>query len=311
MTLYANPCCFTRIFSMGAGIAGFLCVLMGLILPAPARAAAITLGAGVTNPPPSLQSTGLTPAQVAIADTATLVPEANFNNILQLTLTAQGFTAANNWNLGPVLPLANNATFNITQYNLCFNTCTWNAGGRTYVGAGFGEDMDFTLDPNLAAPLNVPAGSIVTEHWLQIINENQQYGGFGYGIVPLQGYWQADNGDKPGGKAAGAGTGPYYDSNAPAGAFSTPPSFHDLPRFYSGAGTYLHFDVFPTWDVFTPAAGNNPATDTIDIGSVGLAWGFQIVAVPEPSTWVLMVAGLALIGLSSRFRFARRALKKC
>jgi hypothetical protein len=293
---------------MAAGATGFLCLSwMGLasclILAPTARAAAITLGAGVTNPPPSLQSTGLVPAQVAIADTATLVQETNFASILQLTLNAQGFTAANNWTVD-VIPLANNATFNITEYDLCFNTC------GTKVGLGFGEDMDFTLNPNLAAPANVPAGSTVTEHWLQILNENQPYGGFGYGIVPLQGYWQADNGDKAGGKAAGARTGPYYDSNAPAGKYSTPPTFHDLPSFYLGAGTYLHFDVFPTWDIFTPATANAPATETIDVGSVGLAWGFQIVAVPEPSTGVFMVAGLALVGLCGRSRFARGALKK-
>jgi PEP-CTERM motif-containing protein len=302
MTLYANPCCFTRMFSMATGTAGVLCVLMGLILPAPARAAAITLGAGVTNPPPSLASTGLVPTQVAIADTATLVQETNFASILQLTLNAQGFTAANNWTLGPVLPLADNATFNITQYNLCFNTCT--GGGKTIVGAGFGEDMDFTLDPNLAVPAT-PAGSTVTEHWLQVVQTNAQVNGYGFPIVPLQGYWQADNGQKNGGKAAGAGTGPYYDSNSAPGDFSTPPKFHDLPAFYLGAGTYLHFDVFPTWDIFTPAAGKAPASDTIDVGSVGLAWGFQIVAVPEPSTGMFMVAGLALIGLSGRYRFTR------
>jgi hypothetical protein len=268
--------------------AGFLwAILMGLILAPPAGATAITLGAGVSNPPPPLQSTGLVPPQVAIADTATLVQEANFAGIIQSVLNAQGFTAANNWTLGAVLPLDNNATFNITQYNLFLN-----AGGTA-----FGEDMDFTLNPNLAAPANVPAGSTVTEHWLQILNEDQQYGGFGYGIVPLQGFWQTDNGDKAGGKAAGAGTGPYYDSNAGGKNFSTPPTFHDAPQFYSGVGTYLHFDVFPTWDIFTPAAGNQPATDTIDVGSQGLAWGFQIVAVPEPSSVFLITSGGLLIAL--------------
>jgi|SRR5580704_3549474 hypothetical protein len=307
MTLCAKPCRFTRIFSMAAGIAGSLSLIVGLTLPAPARAAAITLGAGVSNPPPSVTSTGLVPAQIAIADTATLVQETNFASILQLTLNAQGFTAANNWSLGPVLALANNATFDITQYNLCFNTCT--GGGQTFVGSGFGEDMDFTLNPNLAGPA-VPAGSTVTEHWLQVVQTNAQVNGYGFPIVPLQGYWQADNGQKDGKKAAGAGTGPYYDSNAPGGGFSTPPGFHDLPHFYSGAGTYLHFDVFPTWDIFTPAAGNTPATETIDVGSVGLAWGFQIQAVPEPSTGMFMVAGLALIGLSGRVRYSRKALEK-
>ena len=93
-----------------------------------------------------------------------------------------------------------------------------------------------------------------------------------------------------GGAAAGAGTGPYYDSNA-GGGFSVPPTFHDAPQFYSDVGTYLHFDAIPTWDIFTPAAGGNPATESIDVGNFGLAWGFQIV--PEPSSIVLVLIGSA------------------
>jgi len=74
-----------------------------------------------------------------------------------------------------------------------------------------------------------------------------------------------------------------------------PPTFHDAPQFYSGAGFYFHADVFPIWDVFTPAAAGKPATESIDIADYGVAWGFSIV--PEPSSIVLIVMGSASIGM--------------
>ena len=152
--------------------------------------------------------------------------------------------------------------------------------------------MDFTLNPNLAQPANPPAGSTATLHWLQMLNEDRKYGNFGFPIVGQQGFWQLDNGDVNGGAAAGAGTGPYYDSNS-AGGFSTPPTFHDGPNYYSGIGSYLHFTAIPTWDVFIPAAGATPASERIDVGNFGLAWGFVIV--PEPASFVLIVFGWTAI----------------
>jgi hypothetical protein len=239
----------------------------------------ITLAAGVQNPPPSL--TSLVP-ETAVADKATLVPVANFSAVLQSTLNAQGFTAANNWTLvDNAAPLDNNATFNITDYHLFLN------GTSTK----FGENMDFRLNPNLAQPANVPAGSTATLHWLQMLNEDKKYGNFGFPIAGQQGFWQVDNGDINGGAAAGAATGPYYDSNAPG--FSVPPSFHDAPQFYSGVGTYLHFTAIPTWDIFTPAAGETPAKESINVANYGLAWGFVIV--PEPASFVLIVIGCSAV----------------
>jgi hypothetical protein len=275
--------------ALGRGILGL--GLMGFVLAAPARAVpTITLANGVANPPPNLTTTGLAMPQTAIADTATLVPAVQFNGVLQSTLNAQGFTAANNWTLAPnVVTLANNATFNITAYNLFLNPG----------GTAFGETMDFTLNPNLAAPANLPAGSTATLHWLQMLNEDKKYGGFGFPIAGQQGFWQLDNGDVNGGAAAGAGTGPYYDSNAPGGGFSVPPTFHDAPQFYSGVGTYLHFNAIPTWDVFTPAAGTTPAKESIDVADYGVAWGFQIV--PEPGT-----ASIGLLMVVSLLRRNRR-----
>src|SRR5271157_3621548 len=142
---------------------GLLCLsLVSLVLAAPAEAdVTITLANGVMNPPPNMQSTSLNPQQTAAADTATLIPAATFGPALESLLTMQQFSAANKWTLNMnAVTLDPNATFNITQYNLTLNAA----------GSAFGEIMKFTLMPNLAAPMNPPATSIVTEHWLQIFN---------------------------------------------------------------------------------------------------------------------------------------------
>jgi hypothetical protein len=59
-----------------------------------------------------------------------------------------------------------------------------------------------------------------------------------------------------------------------------PPLFADTAAFYQGVGKYLHFDAIPTWDIFTPAEGNTPAKESIDVGNYGLAWGFSIIGCP-------------------------------
>lgn len=274
-------------------LARFLCLsLMGLALIVPAWAGPIITG--VKNPPPNLKSTGLSPAQLAVADKATLVPVATFSPLLQATLDKQGFTAANNWTLvNNQLTLANNATFNITTYSLSLNAA----------GTAFGETIDFTLNPNLAGPVG-PFNPPPTEHWLQYVNTNAKINNFGFPIAGQQGFWQVDNGQVAGGPANGPATGPYYDSNGDGG-FSTPPTFFDFPNGfnssppgYAGVGTYLHFDAIPTWDIFTPAAGGKPASEIIDVGNYGLQWGFSIVPAPEPSSLLLLGSGfLAMAGV--------------
>ncbi|HVU86436.1 MAG TPA: PEP-CTERM sorting domain-containing protein [Pirellulales bacterium] len=285
--------------SRGISIVGFLGLgLLSVVLAAPAQAVpTITLGGGVANPPPNKQSTSLNPQQTAIADKATLIPVATFSPALQGLLTAQQFSAANNWSLNTnTVTLANNATFNITDYELTLNGA----------GNAFGEEMDFTLNPALAAPMNVPAGSTVTAHWLQFFNMSMNkangYAGTQLAAPNNTGYWYIDNGFVPGvkvdGTNNGAGTnnghnGPYYDSNnVPADSgktYSVPPTFSDGPGFFSGVGFYIHFEAIPTWDVYTPAGGGNPATDTIYVGNYGVGWGFSIV--PEPCSIVMMFFG--------------------
>lgn len=278
-----------------ARISCLVCLGLSLVLVSPARGAVIiTLGAGVKNPPPPL--TSIIP-ETAVADTAQLVPAADFNAILAATLSAQGYTAANNWvysftspplPAGLVNPVAlpatepNNARFNITTYELYLNPPK----------TAFGETFDFTLINPPADP--VLAGAAITRHWLQLLNMDKRYGNFGYAIAGQPGFWQVDNGDvvgAAGGANRGAvgGAGPYYDSNAPGGGFSVPYSFHDSPHYYSGVGTYLHFTTIPAWDV--SVGGQNH----IIVGDTGISWGFKIVAVPEPSTNTIFVGIVVLI----------------
>jgi hypothetical protein len=288
----ANP--MRRIAALVKGLA---CLgMMGLALAAPARAAVtLSVNDGVDNPPAPLASTGLTPPQVCYAYTAAVVPvDASATGVLQATLTAQKYSNANNWTLsGGVVSLDPNATFGLSQYELILNPA----------GTAFGENVDFTLSPNLAKPAGTPANAVVTEHWLQLLNEDQRYNDFGYTINGYPpGIWKLDNGSVEGTTPSGAASGPYYDSNGDPG-FSVPPSFFDGPQFYSGVGTFFRATAIPTWDVYVPATMTSPATETIDVGDYGVSWGFYIV--PEPATGALIVIGFALIRGTGRVRRER------
>jgi hypothetical protein len=287
-------------------LTGLVCLsVLGLGLAAPALAApTITLGAGVVNPPPNKQTTALNPQQTAIADKATLIPVATFGPTFQSLLTAEGYSNANNWFLNTnTATLANNATFNITDYKL-----TLNPGGNgqfglpdgTAAGSAFGENIDFTLNPNLAQPGNLPNGSTATVHWLQIFNASTATAN-GHAGVQLAapnnvGYWYIDNGFVSGTSppTGAGGVAPYYDSNG--GLNIVPPTFGDTPSFFSGVGYFLHFQVVPVWDVFVPAQpaqGGNPAvpaSETMYVADYGVAWGFRVV--PEPSSITIMVFGI-------------------
>jgi hypothetical protein len=251
----------------------------------------LTFADGVTNPPPSLTTTGLAKPQMAVAETASLVSVSSFAGVFQETLNAQGYTAANNWTLNTnAVALDPNANFNVTAYGLSLNSR----------GTGFGETMQFSLSPDLAGPTNVPAGSTVTLHWIQLINSSSKINGYGYAIAGQSGYWQFDNGQINGSSAAGAYYGPYYDSFAPPNTYSTPPNFYDFPDYYSGVGTYLNFETVPVWDVYTPGTNGGASTESIDVGDYGVAWGFQVESpsvVPEPSSFLLVTLGAASITL--------------
>lgn len=300
-----------------SSLSGLLClIVVSLGVSAQALAAPqITLGGGVQNPPPNKQTTAINPQQTAIADKATLISAADFGNTFQTLLTAEGYSNANKWFFNTnTATLANNATFNITTYEL-----TLNPGGNgqpgladgTAAGSAFGENIDFTLNPNLAQPPNLPAGSTATLHWLQIFNTSTAtangHAGQQLAAPNNTGYWYIDNGFVTGTSppTGAGGVAPYYDSNS--GPNITPPTFSDTPQYFSGVGYYLHFQVIPVWDVFVPAVppadGNpgTPASETMYAGNYGVAWGFRIV--PEPSSIAMMVFGMVtLVGIAWKRR---------
>lgn len=265
-------------------IASLLCLgLVGVVSVAPARAAvAITLGGGVSNPPPNLVSKV---PETAIARKATLVPAATFGPVLKAVLDAQGFTSGNNWyyDTKTSLALDDDATFDITTYSLSLNPA----------GDAFAQTIEFALSPDLDEPTGLPEDAETSLHWLQYVNTNAKVNGFGYAIGGYDGFWQVDNGQKAGGAAAGPETGgPYYDSNT-EDPFSTPYDFYDKPGFYSGVGTYLYFTVIPVWDVYVPSDDEEePATETLYVGNYGLSWGFTIV--PEPASIIIWVSLIAI-----------------
>ena len=87
-------------------------------------------------------------------------------------MTQQKFSAANNWTVNTIaVSLANNATFNITQYALTLNPGGNNQPGLvngTAAGSAFGENINFTLNPNLARTVE-SAGRIAGDRALAAI----------------------------------------------------------------------------------------------------------------------------------------------
>lgn len=253
---------------------------------------------GATATPPTVKVPQPNPTVSVIPDTLTLVSGSNagtWNQALTATLIAQGYTTTNGWyySFPPPAPLTNpvslgsTSNFNVTTYSLSVTPAQ--PGGQ------IAEPVQFTLS---LGNTKSPAGA--TSHWLQLLNESQQYATketnykpFGYQINGLSGYWQLDNGDLPGGKA-GVGPGPYYDSNG-GPAYST--TFKDNPTVGSAwPGTYLHFLTIPTWDV------NQGGKDYILVGNQAISWGYTVI--PEPGAFWLMFSGGMTVLLTRRRRVA-------
>ena len=272
--------------------------VLGTLFALPTEAA---LTSDVTNPPPPISDTIGGVPQTAVAYTATDILASAVP--LQQILNAQKFTNANNWTLNTTKVDAGEVVYNLTQYTLLDNP-----------GVGFGEKVGFSM---VTQPLGIPtpgAGDTITMHWLQVVNTNAQVNGYGFTLNGQPGVWQADNGQTDGSKVDGTHNGsgnnngnfgPYYDSGFdskfdPDKDFSVPPNFYDFPHWYSGIGTSLLFDAFPTWDVYNATAG----TDTMYVASEGVQWGFQIV--PEPASIIvwscLIVMGLTWSNLRRRNR---------
>ena len=262
----------------------------------PAEATLLTFSSGATATPPTVNVPQPNPTVSVIPDTLGLAgqsgyTQAQWSSALATSLTDQGFTVANNWvysfsglPVGMTNPvgLGSTANFNVTQYSLSVTPAQ--PGGQIQ------EPVQFTLS---LGNTNVSAGS--TPHWLQLLNESQQYGtdetngkAFGYQINGMPGYWELDNGDLAVGDKAGVG--PYYDSNS-GPAYST--TFFDNPSVGRATpGTFLHFLTIPSWDV------SQGGKDYILIGNQAITWGYTVV--PEPAALALMSFGGAALLLIRR-----------
>jgi hypothetical protein len=222
-----------------------------------------------------------------IQDPLTLVNSNAWTNINGTNLFAdltndQGFTNEYGWFFDSIT-LGNTANFNVTVNQDTVNP--FQAGGQVKASVQLSVNFGNTVQP---------ADSTV--HWLQILDEDQQYGttetggtAFGYSIPPLPGYWEFDNGDV---QNNGNGIAPFYDSND--GPNIVPPDFSDNASVGSAIpGTFLHFILIPTWDV---TSGN---TNTVYVASQGIAWGYAVV--PEPAS-VGLLALIVTGGLMRRRR---------
>lgn len=225
--------------------------------------------AKAANPPVDATPTSVpVTGGIADAETATLEGSADWNVALSETLTAQGFTAANNWDYNPdPLSLQNNLTWNVTTYTLAAT------------GVRVSEQMIFNL---AGLPNNV--GTI---EWLQLINESAKFPGengpFGLTIPGFSGYWGVDNGD------LAPGNGPFYSSNGgPSGATYSPPNFKDTPNQNTPPGSYLYF-----WTVPAYVSDVNGVQTIQVLGNDALSWGWSV---PDGGM-TLALLGISLTGL--------------
>jgi hypothetical protein len=252
-------------------------------------------------------SVTLANGNVGVADPLQLSGQAIWSVILSQVLDAQGYTSGNGWNysLINITPLANNASYTVRNAAFADGTGVVKRGYQLQSSGGNALNEPMRVAFNLgttAAP--APMGATVTQHWIQIINEDRQYplggGGYGFAITGQSGFWQIDNNDKT--FTVGSGFSPFYD--VAFNGWSTTAVGDDPTVLSDGlAGAYLHFTMLPVWDAQTVAMGKT--TDTLYVGDQGFSWGFSVVA-PEPSSITLILVA-AVSGFVAWYRRQRES----
>jgi IPT/TIG domain/Bacterial Ig-like domain (group 3) len=225
----------------------------------------VTFAAPNVATPPNVQ---LDNANYGIADT--LQSWSVNTSLVNAVLVAQGYSNPNGWYTnGTTVPLADDAAFNVVNSNDLRGYLLASSGGNPSSNNALNENMNVTLD---VGATSAPTGA--TEHWLQIINEDQQYaagnGPYGFPISGQQGFWGIDNGDLDAGTAGSDGSSPtpFYDE-----AFGwTATNIGDNPTVVMNGqvGNYLHFYDIPVWDVQTPTS------DSVYLANTGFTWGFTV-----------------------------------
>jgi len=282
---------------------------------------ASTAAAGSLAPNPA---TGTSPAKLG-TNSVSLIPNPASYQTQCSWLTAAANLATAPYNLDPKNPWVFNYAANFNG-KFTLNTYKATIGGAVNAATSGGADFSLTYK----AGDGDPSGNDV--RWMQVIEVNK----IGYdfiknkiGFAPDTGFPQAGysvvgngtNGVPTGSYAfldnAGFGPGngakptdPWYgwltatngtDITTSTAATST--SFSDNPTLSFVPGMVVQFQTFVAKDVVTNN-GLGGKTNTVTMYG-GVWWGFQD-AVPEPSSWILMVSGGGFIVLASRRRLVSR-----
>lgn len=210
---------------------------------------------------------------------------------VQNGLTAQGFSAANGWNvtLGATL----DGSLAITEYDAWvttqpirrLNNTDWGGRGpfECYGGAVF--QATYTPAPGGFSATNPNPANL---HWIQGLRDNRPTAyETANGQTGIDGYTQSlDNEGTP-------GTNPFYDNIQRSPTTST--QFLDIPA-RGGTCPYT-----ADWEAQVFLASWNPAAKQITVYEKGIWWGFDLVcAVPEPATTAGTTAMILLFAVRRR-----------
>lgn len=189
----------------------------------------------------------------------------------------------------------------------------------TFGGASFDIGLTGFAGPAVSALTTATLGTNL--EWMQVVLVNQagwnyirsvfpqaQYFVQGNGLngVPAGSYAFLDNAGNTGlGGAVAPGSTPWYgwgSATIPGGNISTSVYANtngllDTPNLRYVAGMSVQFQSFLVSDNITNNAMGG-VTNTVTIEG-GVWWGFQD-AVPEPSSWILMISGCGILAFARR-----------
>ncbi|MGK6323764.1 PEPxxWA-CTERM sorting domain-containing protein [Sphingomonas sp. DT-51] len=191
---------------------------------------------------------------------------------------------------GATIDFGTNTTDQVTCAPGCTATVQYSISSALFSTAGYIDSLTFFLQPNAATPLSIYLGTAATGvgamSSMLSANRGADFASFYNGTV-----------------AAGAAGARSFD-----GSFFYDPAMGDLLleirgdglRNLTGAASYAPGQV---QRVYTFNSFRDQDRGVVD-ADAGLTtrFGFTPAAVPEPSTWMLMLAGFAAVGYGMRRR---------